>query len=387
MNNNLLLKIFILVFTVACSKAPESSEGIKRIDVSFDKRKESVKMSDMVASVNYIPLITSDDVLINEISKVVNDGEFIYVADRLSLYKFSLDGVFICKIQKNGPGPDEYLSISDFQIDNNGLAWILSQSNKKIINYSWDGEMIGLLELDIWVNSFYFMNDDRVFLYCGNETDNNEYRLNTIDLKTKEPANSFLKIDSHKSTYLHLVGSTNHFFNFQDKIRFYEIFNDTIYSIEKNNITPYLYLNIDNKNIPPSFYEDDYANIADFFQNLFTHSYGYGIKFFFENENSYITSYYYDKECYLNITAKNNAHSYNIKTIHDDMELYNYPINFTDLTFFPDKNGLLIVAYPNEIMDYANENLSKEACEKIKEKIKYTSEDQNPLIIRLIVKI
>jgi hypothetical protein len=385
MNNNLLLKIFILVFAVACSEAPESSEGIKHINVSFDEGAECIKMSDVATSVNYIPLGTSDDVLIGEINKIVNDGEFIYVADRLALYKFSLDGVFICKIRKNGPGADEYASVTDFQIDNKGMPWILSQSNKKIINYSWDGEMIGSLALNIGANSFYFMDDDRVVLYCGNETDNNAYRLNTIDLKTKEPANSFLEIDAHKSTYLHLIGSTNHFFNFQNKLRFYEIFNDTVYSVEKNNITPYLYLNIDNKNIPPSFYENDYANIADFFQNLFTHSYGYGIKLFFENENNYITSYYYDKECYLNITKKNNAHSYNTKTIHDDMELYNYPINFTGLTFFPDKNGLLIVVYPNEIMDYANEHLSKEACAKIKEKITYTSEDQNPLIIMLTI--
>jgi hypothetical protein len=34
-------------------------------------------------------------------------------------------------------------------------------------------------------------------------------------------------------------------------------------------------------------------------------------------------------------------------------------------------------------MDYAKENLSEEECAKIKEKIKYASEDQNPLIIAL----
>jgi hypothetical protein len=385
MNNNLLLKIFILVSTVACSETPEGSEGIKHVDVSFDKNKESIKMSDLVASVNYIPLFTSDDVLINEVNKIVSDGEFIYVADRLSLYKFSSDGVFICKIQKNGPGSDEYLSITDFQIDNDGMPWILSRSNKKIINYSWNGELTESLELDVNVNSFYFTDDGRVILYCGNETDNNEYRLNTIDLKMKEPASSFLRIDTHKSNYLHIIGSVNHFFDFQNKMLFYEIFNDTIYSIEKNNIAPYLYLNIDNKNIPPSFYENDYADIMDFFQNLFTHSYGYGINLFFENENNYIASYIYDKECYLNITAKNKAYSYNIKTIHDDIELYNYPIDFTDVTFFPGKSGLLIVLYPNEIMDYANEHLSKEACVKIKEKINYISEDQNPLIIQLAI--
>jgi hypothetical protein len=367
---------------MACSKAPDSNEGLKYANVSFDKENESIKMSDMVTSVNYIPLITSDDVLINEINKVIHNGEFIYVADRSSLYKFSFDGVFICKIQKNGSGPDEYLSITDFQIDTDGLPWILSRSNKKLMNYSWDGEVTASFELDTWVNAIYLMNDNRMILYCGNETDNNEYRLNTIDLKTKETENSFLGIDTHKATYLH-VRTANHFFSFQNKILFYEAFNDTIYSIEKNDISPYLYLNIDNKNIPPSFYENDYTDIADFFQNLFTHTYGYGINLFFENENKYIASYYYDKECYLNITEKENAYRYNIKTIHDDIALYNYPINFTGLTFFPDNCGLLIVVYPTEIMDYANENLSKEECANIKEKIKYLSEDQNPLIIVL----
>jgi hypothetical protein len=370
------------VLTIACSKAPEGNDGIKQINVSFDKEKECIKMSEMVASVSYIPLITSDDVLINEIEKVVSDGGFIYVSDGLSLYKFSSDGAFIGKIQKNGSGPDEYLSISDFLIDGNGLPWILSGGNKKIMNYAWDGEVIKSFDLDIRVSRISFMNDDSMILYCGNETDNNEYRLNTIDLKTKERKNSFSKIDTHKATYLH-VGSMNHFFSFQNKLRFYEVFNDTVYSIENNDITPYLYLNIENKNIPPSFYENDYANVMDFFQSLFTHSYGYGITLFFESENNYVTSYYYNKECYLNITAKNNTYSHNIKTIKDDIALYNYPVNLTGLTFFPDNNGLLMVVYPHEIMDYAKENLSKEECAKIKEKINYTSEDQNPLIIVL----
>jgi hypothetical protein len=380
MNRKLLFGIFLLVFIVACSKAPEHNKDIKYVDVSFDKGNEYSKLSDLPASVNYIPLMTSDDILINEISKIVIEGEFIYVADGLSLYKFSSDGVFICKIQKNGPGPDEYLSISDFLIDNDGMAWILSRNNKKVINYSWDGEVIDVFELDRWVSGIYFMNDDGLILYCGNEIGSNDYKLNAIDLKTKELTDIFLRIDPHKANYLH-VRSPNHFVSAQNKTLFYEVFNDTIYSIEKNNISPYLYLNIDNKNIPASFYENDYANIAVFFQSLFTHPYGYGIILFFESENNYVTSYYYDKECYLNITAKNNAYSHTIKAIHDDIGLYNYPINFTELTFFADTNKLIMVVYPNEIMDYANTNLSKEEYATIKEKINYTSADQNPLII------
>lgn len=76
--------------------------------------------------------------------------------------------------------------------------------------------------------------------------------------------NRYLEIDDNKSVYLH-VKSLNHFSYSGDSRFFYQMFNDTIYTLNKGGVpTPEYLLSFADKNIPSSFYEQKYSNIMDF---------------------------------------------------------------------------------------------------------------------------
>ena len=62
------------------------------------------------------------DCFLNFISKVITNNNYIFILDP-NLYKiavFDNKGKAITTIGKRGQGPEEYLSITDFSIDNTG---------------------------------------------------------------------------------------------------------------------------------------------------------------------------------------------------------------------------------------------------------------------------
>lgn len=378
MKNNLLIILLLLIFIGSCKKSTDT--GIEAFYIHINDEKETIYMSELFSSAKYIPLVTDTESIINEIIKIYTDDNHVYIADRLSLYKFSMHGSLISKIQKNGPGPDEYISISDFQIDADSTVWILSRNSKCLYKYSWENELIEKIQLNNWVSNIYLIDSDNMMLYNGNEIESNGSRLEIVNLKEKKIINEYLKTDVNKSTYLH-VRSKNHFYSDSHMTYFYELFNDTIYSINKDSVSPLHYVNIDNKNIPSSFFDKSYENIMDFFQNLSKSSYAYGINVFIENKEKYLISYYYNKECYVNVTWKNDFHQYNCKTIFDDIGLHQYPINFSDLSFFSCNNKVIIPLLPSDIIEYACEYLTEKEIQEVKKKINYISDDQNPVVL------
>jgi len=381
MNKIGFLSIFILsfLFLCGCQNRHESSTKEEIISIHH-KIKDKALISEFAQSIKYIPLTTSDEVLIDEIIRIINSDKNIYVADKSTLYKFSDKGLFVSKIAKKGSGAGEYNSISDFQIDKEGKAWILSRTNKALYQFSWEGELIKTIDLDCQVSNIFLIDNNIMALYLGNETENNNCRLWVINLEINEVIGTYLDIDKNKSKYLH-VKSNNHFSSTAKHTYFYELFNDTIYSITTNGVIAKNYFEIEGKNIPKSFYEKPYSDIMDFFQNLFKHSYAYGAAGFLENDNKYLYSYLYEKKYYMNIYEKNSSSSYSFTTIYDDMELYDYPINLSDIDIFINKNDAMFSVSPSDIINYANEHLDKEKRSDVMRKINYTSEDQNPVII------
>ena len=123
--NNFLFLAFLLIL-YSCNPQKETT--------SFEKEKETVDISKMkrfdnvdeiipdefIAEEKYIKLTsTDDDFLFKEINKirVVNDRIFILDGRSKNLLVFDMDGVSKAKIGAKGNGPNEYIDISDFDID------------------------------------------------------------------------------------------------------------------------------------------------------------------------------------------------------------------------------------------------------------------------------
>ncbi|WP_439483303.1 6-bladed beta-propeller [Cyclobacterium plantarum] len=104
---------------------------------------KSIKLSEIVDSVSYIRLENTKESLIGKAHEIVVKNKFIYVRDAINqaVLIFDLDGKFVSKLHKKGEGPDEYIRMEGFLVnEEEGYIDILDfrAVNSRIIRYSLD---------------------------------------------------------------------------------------------------------------------------------------------------------------------------------------------------------------------------------------------------------
>lgn len=388
---NYLLWLLLLFSFFSCTeKKPPRKSKLVTLSIKDVQLESSVRLSDIASLVECIPLETNNDLLISQITKVVSKANCLFLTDGKALYQFSEEGEALLKWQHAGLGPDEYINISDFQIDEKNNVWILSQSNKQLYKYNLKGALKEKIPLDCQVSKIYLMGSHNMSLYVGNNLEeNNRFQLQLLDLRDGKVVDEFLPINSQKGKYLHII-SRNSFVNSKkaNDLYFFQAFNDTVYHLSAGQMSPAYFLELNGNNIPKSFFEAEYKDVMDFFQHLFKYSYAYGTNLFFENESHCFFSYYYNKECYMAMLAKTTPHKGVLfKGFLEDVCLFGYPISLTDLSVFLQSNGDLFLSLnPYDIMEYADTHLDNVEREKLSQQLHYKGEDQNPILLKIRMK-
>lgn len=182
-----IINIVIVLFST-CSINSQSNEIIKNenileIDMSnFEKYKPT---PNLILSVDYVPLETKSNCLIGEISKLIYHDEKIFVGDfRYSnaIFIFNKTGQYINKIDRLGKGPGEYIYLSDFDVNNNN---IYIYAVNKILIYSFKGELIKELPIDIKALGFSVTSSEEFVFYKYIKNKNISYNVVTYNYKTK----------------------------------------------------------------------------------------------------------------------------------------------------------------------------------------------------------
>ena len=104
-----------------------------------------MKLSDYCESATVVPLETSADCLLSEIKKVEVDGDLIYLKDNKgeSVYCFDFQGNLKKKIGHRGDGPEDFVELTSFTLDKeNGLVYVYSRANDKIVVYRVNGDFV-----------------------------------------------------------------------------------------------------------------------------------------------------------------------------------------------------------------------------------------------------
>lgn len=137
----MIQKITSLLLCVAlissCSNKQLGSEII-RVN---DAKQMKLNLSDYVVSLEYVPLETKQECLIDRSPNFFLLDEYIVVTTSQQCFLFSRSGKFIREIGRAGRGPDEYSYASSCVINEEKQTIIIpSWSNK--IEYSFDGKVI-----------------------------------------------------------------------------------------------------------------------------------------------------------------------------------------------------------------------------------------------------
>ena len=144
-------KIIMIIFLTmsSCQRQVSNHKGdVGIIDVLNRNNPIQINLYDIVDSVKYVPLRTSE-CLLSDIECIKNDGNFYFVKDSRGLFVFDEEGYFINEIGHRGIGPDEYVYSDNFYLDrDNKLVCLICNSMRKILQYTYSGTYFNTIQLD-----------------------------------------------------------------------------------------------------------------------------------------------------------------------------------------------------------------------------------------------
>lgn len=144
-------KIIMIIFLTmsSCQRQVSNHKGdVEIIDVLNRNNPIQINLYDIVDSVKYVPLRTSE-CLLSDIECIKNDGNFYFVKDSRGLFVFDEEGYFINEISHRGIGPDEYVYSDNFYLDrDNKLVCLICNSMRKILQYTYYGTYFNTIQLD-----------------------------------------------------------------------------------------------------------------------------------------------------------------------------------------------------------------------------------------------
>jgi hypothetical protein len=137
---------FIVVLT-GCSDLHKSSD-ILTVDIKSQiENPVTLKASDIISEMHYIALETTDSSLLSGgRHKIVQQNGYFLMRDRNRLYMFDDAGKYIRQIGNHGQGPDDYVSLFNFDADNDCI-YLHDGARKRILVYSYDNKCLKTIKL------------------------------------------------------------------------------------------------------------------------------------------------------------------------------------------------------------------------------------------------
>ncbi len=141
----IILFFFYSVIIVSCKPLNEiSSETIRNLNPTEEPLQESIDYD----KVKIIKLESSLSCLIGNINRIEMNDSLIFVSEHDKLYTFTLNGKFVAKIGNKGEGPDEYMVLSSFYIDDEKQqVTIIDEFKNALINYDFTGKYVSTVSV------------------------------------------------------------------------------------------------------------------------------------------------------------------------------------------------------------------------------------------------
>ncbi len=233
-----------------------------RFSSSSDKCPESVaypfcstlsSLSDIIQSIEVIPLTQRNDFILGFMPRILHRDSCFYIGDPAHsklIYRFHEDGHFLNTIGALGKGPGEYLSLSDFYVEETtDDLYTISYPDLRLYRFDKKGNFKGMKTQEYNAGSFLLKNNT-FWVYGGN---NNGYmpeqlircdtNLNIID--------KFYPLDT-KTIHISL---SSVFSQWKDQAFLIMGFDPQVYQIGQDSLFPLIRFDFGDCNIPASYWE------------------------------------------------------------------------------------------------------------------------------------
>lgn len=210
---------------------------------------KSIPLSSLGNKIEYITLETKPECLIRHISGIAFTGSYIFVSDNDRFFEFDRKGTLVRQIGSKGRGPEEYLSILDFWV-NEEMNSIFVLSDSKMIVYDFDGKFKNYANLDFF--SMRFVKDRSNFIfYIGNipvTTNDPVYSWIVTDMKAKI---LFRLENYHKRIHRSVAIGVTPLYSYNGIAHFMEFGSDTVFYLKDTIPEPYALIKLGDLKIDP----------------------------------------------------------------------------------------------------------------------------------------
>ena len=228
-------------------------------------------MDMFVDTIIYIPLETTDSILLGEIQQLIVENNKIIVTDGNSCKVFGINGSYLYDIGKRGEGPEEFLLVRSLDFFSSEDKLLIDVYPNKYLLFDFLQKNISTLKRPViedeyvfgetvFLSSDYFLSDrlsytkisDKVLLWGSKSGETSDFLLFSNEQSYEKTLSSYSSFEVSKM------------FRYENKLRFYKELNDTIFSVDKDKsispaytfklgkykITPDLFLSRDHSKLP-----------------------------------------------------------------------------------------------------------------------------------------
>lgn len=168
----LYLAIINCVFLLSCREGENSSYTAEGNDAYVDLSvcdDKTVLFSDVIDSIEYMPLETGEQCLIGYITKIIPVGDTIVVVDNERanrVFLYDMNGKFIRQISSRGDSPESYVALRDVAIDKQGgRVFILDAATMRLLMFSMDGNFIKSMKLPFVAHAMEYIGGEKMAFY------------------------------------------------------------------------------------------------------------------------------------------------------------------------------------------------------------------------------
>jgi hypothetical protein len=247
--------IFLFIIVMFCASCKEKRQhiNIRHNNAAYTINLDSVKTeeSPLKASVifkNVRPIILEDHeyAIIGRIDGIQVFENYMFILDQLKaqkLFVFDRNGKYIRQIGSRGQGPGEYVALNDFCINKEKREICILDNLRKILIYDIDtGKHKKTLKYNLYESSPYIVYNSNKFYMAIVPYDTDKGNLlMALDMETGEQK-QFLDTDTYNCGWNRNSFTPYNYFSAQlsDSPKFIPQFTNTVMSIEKDTVRPYL---------------------------------------------------------------------------------------------------------------------------------------------------
>ncbi|MDZ7739596.1 MAG: 6-bladed beta-propeller [Bacteroidales bacterium] len=233
----------LIIFLFLASCAEENKSVLPVYDFIDLSDPEPVFLSSLCNDIEYIPLETGEEVM-GHVRGIKYSGGKYAIQSGSSITVFDSDGKLIYVLDKQGKGPDEYLSgsIFDYDGDKNEVL-VYDRGHDRIISFNEKEEIVREIKNLSSVSSMNLMDDGNIFVSASSHGGDSEFSHVIINTGGDTLAGVENKFKFEPTVMVVFVNECVTYFK-GDRLFYHDLMDDTIFCVDKNyEIYPHTVLN------------------------------------------------------------------------------------------------------------------------------------------------